>query len=289
MVRSPLTRKAVTLLAFLLGTSVFGSSLCMAGDGKLLAAAGLTQLEGSGGGGIVPWATLSGYDTEDETAASAFFTEVDVDDYRLQSKGVALSWNDRVELSFARQRFTLKTLSADIHQNIVALKTRLYGDVIYSRWPQIALGVQHKQLLDGDIAKALGAENNQSGNDLYLAATKVQLGALSGYNLVWNITARATQANQTGLLGYGGENNKNYQLVFEGSAGILLSPSLAVGIEYRQKPDNLNIEEQDWQDVFITYIPDKRVNFTLAYADLGDVAAAGKQQGVYLSMTGYIW
>ena len=61
----------------------------LAGQGKLLETAGLTQVEGSGGGGIVPWATISGYDSRDETSASVFNTLVFLDDYRLHSWGEA--------------------------------------------------------------------------------------------------------------------------------------------------------------------------------------------------------
>lgn len=58
-----------------------------AGDGKIIATAGLTQVEGSAGGGLVPWATLSGYDTRDQISVGAFNTQVNVDDFRLQSVG----------------------------------------------------------------------------------------------------------------------------------------------------------------------------------------------------------
>ena len=40
-------------------------TIALAGEGKLIGTAGLNQIEGSGGGGIVPWATLAGYDSRD--------------------------------------------------------------------------------------------------------------------------------------------------------------------------------------------------------------------------------
>lgn len=258
-----------------------------AGEGKLIGTAGLIQLEGSGGGGIVPWATLAGYDSRDEYSFNAFSTMVNVDDYRLHAFGASVSIYDRVEISAARQDFSLKRLGGDISQNIIGVKARLYGDVIYSKWPQISLGIQHKTLQDSAIAFALGADDD-SGTDIYLAATKVHLGALRGYNVLWNLSARMTKANQLGLLGFGAADDDSYDLMLEGSLGVLLSRHLAVGIEYRQKPNNLGLGEEDWKDFFITYIPNKHFNVTVAWAELGSIAGASDQNGLYLSIGGQL-
>ena len=64
---------------------------------------------------------------------------------------------------------------------------------------------------------------------------------------------------------------------------------LAFGIEYRQKPDNLSFaREEDWNDVFIAWFPNKHINVTAAWADLGDIAGVKDQQGWYLSLTAYL-
>lgn len=262
----------------------------LAGDGKIIATAGLTQVEGSGGGGLVPWATLSGYDTREQVSVGAFSTNVNVDDYRLQVWGVNASFYDRVEVSLAQQTFDLSTLGGDIRQNILGVKARLYGDVIYSQWPQLAFGLQHKRLIDQNTtvspvtADVLGANKSEQGTDFYLAATKVHLGLMCGYNVVWNLALRATKANEMGLLGYGGTENKSYEVMTEASAGILFSENLAVGLEYRQKPDNLGLKEDDWKDAFISFIPNKNISLTLAWAELGAIAGAKDQNGWYLSM-----
>ncbi|WP_137169983.1 DUF3034 family protein [Marinomonas sp. FW-1] len=279
------------------GCVIFLASPSMAAEGKILATAGLSQLEGSGGGGLTPWATLAGYDSRDETAASFFMTDVNVSDYRLSSIGVATSFYDRVELSLAQQTFVLPaslitglSLSSEqIKQDVVGVKVRLYGDAVYSAYPQVSVGLQHKQLDSDFVASYLGAKDD-SGTDLYASATKVHLGAVAGYNLVWNVTARATKANEMGLLGFGGPDNNDYQIMMEGSVGVLLSPNWVVGMEYRQKPSNLSsVEEDNWTDVFVSYMPNKSVNITAAYVDLGTVATKKDQKGVYLSMTGYLW
>lgn len=260
-----------------------------ASDGKLIGTAGLNQIEGSGGGGIVPWATLAGYDSQEQISVNTFITQVDIDDYRLNVLGISASFYDRVEVSIAQHRFDLKTLGGEIKQDVYGLKYRIYGDVVYSRWPQVSIGFQHKKLDDGNIANALGAANSSNGTDIYLAATKIHLGALAGLNTVWSVTARATKANQLGLLGFGGINNNSYQIMAEASAGVLFSRHLAVGVEYRQKPDNLGLGEDDWIDIFVSYIPNKNLSFTLAWAKLGNIAGAKKQKGLYLSLNGQLW
>mgnify|MGYP003666076429 FL=1 len=131
----------------------------------------------------------------------------------------------------------------------------------------------------------VGAKDT-SGTDIYLAASKLHLGAIAGYNWFWNVTTRYSEANQLGLLGYGGANS-NEKLLFEGSTAIFLSREVAVGIEYRQKSNNLGLGEQDWQDVFVAWIPNKYVSVTAAYLDLGSIAGAKDQTGWYLSVTGY--
>ena len=42
--------------------------------GKLLATAGVSQLEGAGGGGLAPWALITGYGTRHGIGANAHFT-----------------------------------------------------------------------------------------------------------------------------------------------------------------------------------------------------------------------
>lgn len=264
--------------------AAFMSNVCFA-NGKLLATPGLIQVEGSGGGGLIPWAQLASYATEDEIAFSGSCSLTNVDDFELNSCGLQLNFYDRIEVSFARQEFDVDPLSTTISQNIIGAKIRLYGDVVYSALPQISLGIQHKTLLSDDVAFSLGASKN-SGSDVYLAVSKLHVGLVAGYNFLWNATLRYTEANELGLLGFGGEQG-NGSLQTEISAALLVSQHVAVGFEYRKKPDNLGLAETAWKDFFITWFPNKHLNFTLAYVDLGTIAALPDQQGSYASITGY--
>lgn len=44
--------------------------------GKLLATGGVSELEGAGGGGLTPWALISGYGTRDSYGANLHATTV---------------------------------------------------------------------------------------------------------------------------------------------------------------------------------------------------------------------
>lgn len=262
-----------------------------ADDGRLLATGGATMVEGSAGGGIVPWAVLAGYGTRDETGGTAFVTRVDSGDYALNSYGVAYTFRNRLELSLARQRFDLGELRRRLalpyealEQDIVGAKLRLGGDLVYTAMPQISLGVQHKRLRDDALPLAVGARDG-SGTDVYLSATKLWLDAAGGYPLLLNATLRSTRANQIGLLGFGGDRKDGRSLVFEGSAAVLLTPELALGVEYRDKPDNLGFAREDsWRDAFVAWFPNKRVAVVAAWADLGSIATLDRQRGGYLSV-----
>ncbi|WP_295947360.1 DUF3034 family protein [uncultured Xanthomonas sp.] len=281
--RSP--RRALLAAAALL------PGLACAGQGRLLATGGASSVEGSGGGGIVPWAALSGYGTRDQDGAVLFATHVDSGDYRLDVQGAALTLGNRLELSLARQRLDLGTLQRRLAlpwhalgQDVVGAKLRLGGDLIYGAAPQVALGVQYKRLRDGALPLAIGARADH-GTDIYISAAKLWLDAAGGYQLLVNGTLRATRANQTGLLGFGGDRGNTYRLVAEASVAVVLDPSWVLGLEYRQKPDNLGFAREDaWADAFVAWFPNKRVSVVGAWADLGDVATLRDQRGPYLSL-----
>jgi len=260
---------------------------------RLLATGGASTIEGSAGGGIVPMAVISGYGAQEEQSATAFASYVDTGDYQLEAIGGSWSWRNRLELSIAQQKLTHDSLTAalslptdSISQRIIAAKVRVAGDLIYTPLPQLSIAVQHKKNLDFLVPAAVGAKHD-SGTDINLSATKLILGGFFNRNLLLNGNLRYTKANQTGLVGFGGDKNNSYELLPELSAGVLVNRHWLVGTEYRQKPDNLSfIKEDDWQTVFVGWFPNKRIALVAAWVDLGEVATFKDQTGWYLSMQG---
>jgi hypothetical protein len=282
---------ATCALAALVATAGAARAEDMVNGGKLLLTQGVTTIEGSAGGGLATWAVITGYETRDGVGANAHETYVDVSDYTLQDFGASVGLWDRVELSYAREQFDTGSTGAKLglgrnftfDQDVYGAKLRLMGDAVYDQdtWmPQVAAGVQYKVNDKDAIVHAVGAKSS-SGADFYVAATKVLL----DQSLVLDATLRLTKANQTGLLGFGGDRNGGYSPEFEGSVGYLLTKQLVVGGEYRTKPDNLGFaKEDDWWDLFAAYALNKHLSVTLAYADLGDIATFKDQRGLYVSL-----
>jgi hypothetical protein len=104
-------------------------------------------------------------------------------------------------------------------------------------------------------------------------------------SLMLTTTVRFTKANQFGILGFGGDKHDGYKPQFEGSAAYLLNRNLAIGAEYRTKPDNLNLahEGNAW-DAFVAWAPAKHVSLTVAYVDLGNIVIRDNQRGWYASL-----
>lgn len=260
-------------------------------SGKLLATGGVSQVEGAGGGGLTPWALITGYGTSDGVGVNAHGTLVRTNDYELRTAGVAVGLFDRLELSYAHQWFDTRDVGAALgigqgytfEQDIFGAKLRLFGDAVYeqdSLLPQVAVGVQYKINNRGDLLSALGVGDDR-GIDYYLSATKLFLAE----SLMVNATLRYTKANQFGILGFGGDRSDDYSLQFEGSLAYLLDRHWVVGGEFRSKPDNLGFAaEDDSFDVFVAWFPSKNLSITAAYVDLGDIATFQDQRGLYLSL-----
>lgn len=260
--------------------------------GKLLLTNGVSSVEGAAGGGLTAWAVIAGNETRDGIGGKAHATLVALPDFDLESVGAAIGVKDRVELSYAHQSFDTRKAGIALGlgrgftfaQDIYGAKLRLIGDAVWDQdsWlPQIAVGVQHKRAIRAAVIGALGGR--ATGTDVYVAATKVILSR----SLLLNGTVRATKANQFGLLGFGGDQRDRYRPQLEASAGVMLSPRLILGGEYRSKPDNLGFaREQTAFDAFAVFAATRNVSLTAAYVDLGDIATVKRQRGAFFSMQG---
>ena len=289
-----------------------GATAAQADTGKLLLTGGVSSIDGAAGGGLTPWAVIGSNATDGEIGVSANLTAAKTQDYGLKTYGVAVGIQNRVEVSLARQDFDASpaialngiapfgvTPGQHINMDIVGVKVRVAGDAVLdsdSLMPQIAVGIEHKSVKPGSIGSVLSFLGTKtSGTDVYVSATKLFL----GQSLLVNGTLRYTNANQNGLLGFGsaapGKNSRS--LLPEISVAYLLSKNVAIGAEYRAKPNNLEalgraaglgggLQEQAWKDIFIAWAPNKNVSMTLAYVDLGRIIPGitrKKQTGVYLS------
>lgn len=284
---------AVALLVWGLASAAYAQSFLpeARSGGKLLLTGGVSTIEGSGGGGLATWAVITGYGEEDGIGANGHATYISLPDYEFRSAGVAAGLWDRVELSAARQEFDTGDAGAllglgqgfTFTQDVIGVKVRVTGDAVYDqdRWlPQIAVGAQYKSNDQGGVISAVGGRDDE-GVDFYVAASKLFLaeGVLVSGAVRW------TNANQTGLLGFGGDREQDRTAQFEGSVGWLVSRNLVIGAEYRTKPDNLSFAaEDDWYDVYAAYAINKHLSVTAAWAELGSIATLDDQRGLYISL-----
>ncbi len=264
----------------------------LGGQGKLLLTGGVGSIDGAAGGGLTPWAVTASHATQGELGATAHATRAVTQDYALSTYGAALGWDDRLELSLSQQAFDAGAAvpGTTLRLTIAGLKWRVAGDAVLDtdRWmPQVAVGAQFKQLHPGAAVGAVldSVQARRHGVDVYVSATKLLL----AQGLLLNGTLRATRANQNGLLGFGSTGHAGHRLQPEASVAWLLRKDLALGAEYRAKPDNLAFagaafREDDWKDVFIAWAPSKHLSVTLAYVDLGNVVGHARQHGGYLSV-----
>jgi DUF3034 family protein len=266
-------------------------------EGKLPLTAGFTDIDGAGGAGLVPWAIITGYGTEDSYGANAHYTLVSLNDFRLRSYGIAVGALDRVEASVTQDQFSATGTNLSgltVEQRIYGLKVRLTGDAVYDQdsWaPQTAVGVEYKRNSGiSDIPgvvdpRQLGAVSD-TGSDFYLSATKVYL----AQSLLLDVTLRYTNANEFGLVGFGGDLRRGRSVRFESSVAYLLARTLAVGAEFRDKPHNLSVDdERDAWDAFVAWTASRHVSVVAAFVSVGSILSpvthdTRDQNGAYLSL-----
>lgn len=282
--------------------ALLAAQAAVAADGKLLLTGGVSTVDGAAGGGLTPWAVTGSYAAQGQWGATAYATVVKTRDYALAGRGAAVAFGDRVEATLARQDFDTRDQLAPLglpgvhlEMDIAGLKLRLAGEAVLDSdtWvPQVAVGVLHKRTDTGALAPtltgALGARDR--GTEWYASATKLFLAP----GILVNATLRHTDANQGGLLGFGGAQGRGRRLHPELSLAWLANRRLAVGAEYRHKPDNLDrsvlgtgaLKEDAWADVFVAWTPNKHLSLTLAWVDLGHIVPAlqpRRQTGTYFS------
>ncbi|MEL5848453.1 MAG: DUF3034 family protein [Candidatus Igneacidithiobacillus chanchocoensis] len=213
------------------------------GMGRILGTGAVTAVDGAAGGGINPWAVISGYGTNQQIDGTAFYSHVLLNNYNMDAYGASVGIFNRVELSFARQSFSLgntgqvldnrilnvatggnpppygtPTSAAlklsgpaffgsnyQLNQDIVGMKVRLFGNILYDQnWWEPQVSVG-VDYHHNEMPKNLADTLHVTRNAMsyYLSATKVWLYGIFGLTTLANVNIQVTNANQQGLLGFG--------------------------------------------------------------------------------------
>ena len=297
--------------------------------GRLAATGGITDVDGSAGGGINPWAVIAGYGTDDQIGGTVAYTHVGLANYGLNDFAAAIGLYDRVELSYAHQQFNLGSTGAALDgaiagffnapvsalppqlqfgnnysfkQDVFGVKVRLLGNIVYDQntlVPEVSVGFHYRHNENGGTIRAIGARPN--GMDFYVAASKLFIDGLFGRYTFVDFTLDVTDANQDGLLGFGGlardgSYQRNYTVEPAVSVAQFITRRIAVGYEFRAMPQNQLVgynalgnavsKTDPWQDVFAAFFINKHLSLTAAYTRLGRIASVPHQNGFYISLTG---
>jgi hypothetical protein len=276
-------------------------------DGKVFLTGGVFTVDGGGGGGAVPWATITGYETRDGINGGVGFTYVQLPNYSLNFLGGSVGLFDRVELSYMNTKLTTnlsnvntvalaaslldldKNLGLDpngshLHMETYGLKVRLFGDAVYtsdSFLPQTALGAYYKVNTTDAFVRTLNADKAKD-YEIYAAFTKV----FFRYSTLINLTVRYTSANQTGLTGFGtcetGHTNcsdsKDFRMEF--SAAYLLQKNFAIGGEYQQHGNKQKGKSVDAGNLLSTDSSGSLLNGVVSNVVGGVVGATGLKQSL---------
>ena len=257
--------KSAAFVAAILASNITQAE--MFNTGKVLATGGVSMIDGAGGGGITPWATITGYATRDGINGNVHYTYAPLANYTLHSVGAAVGFWDRFELSYAHSTLTtsatfdtlglvldtaggltgslgipidtgIEPFNTTIEMDVIGAKVRVFGEAIYDSdnlIPQIAIGGFYKKNKNADLLTTLQAAKTKDW-EAYIAATKI----FFPINTLVNITARYTSANQTGLTGFGGPDGDDKEIRPEISLAYLLRKDTVIGIEWAKHGDNVS-------------------------------------------------
>ncbi|MEQ1439095.1 DUF3034 family protein [Fontimonas sp. SYSU GA230001] len=259
-------KRQAAAIAAALATALCSTSTWAGGydDGKVFLTGGVFTVDGAGGGGAVPWATISGYETRDGINGGVGFTYANLPALQLTVIGGAVGFFDRFELSYAQHDLSLNLSNLDtvalaaeaagldigtdpwnstIKMDVLGAKLRVLGDAVYTSdsWvPQVAIGGLWKKNSSEELMHTLGAAKSKDW-EAYVAATKV----FFRYSTLVNLTARYTAANEIGLTGFGscddsGNCQSKKKVRLEASVAHLVAKNTAIGFEYQQHGDNLD-------------------------------------------------
>lgn len=246
-------------------------------DGKVLATGGVSMTDGAGGGGIVPWATITGYGTRDGINGDVHYTYVALPNYTFNSIGAAVGLWDRVELSY-----TNDVLPTGSTFNTVGLVSSSVASTPAGSTPTSSSSSSSSSSSDTGIESwnttikmdVFGAKVRLFGEAIYDSDNLIPQIALGGFykknhnvallktlqaakskdweayvaatkiffpiNTLINVTLRYTAANEIGLTGFGGPDGDKKKVRPEASIAYLLNKGTAIGVEYQKHGRNLD-------------------------------------------------
>ena len=190
----------------------------------------------------------------------------------------ALTLNDLPDLVKDSTGLTIEDDVVYLHNFNARLALLKEGEFNQAWLPAVTAGIHYKynatiNNIDSDLngtLSSIGIEDND-GVDYTIYATKML--SFLPRPLLINAGLRSSEAAHTGLLGFTGER----ETLFEGNVVLFATDNLAIGAEYRQKPNNYQpidgiiAGEDDWWSIVAAYVVNENLTVSGGYFNLGDV------------------
>ena len=189
--------------------------------------------------------------------------------------GVADTLFKRLEVSYGYESINQANTDAK-HKNNVGAKLLLLPENAFNTefLPAISLGTIFKHTSN------VGSGVNASGQDYYLAATKLVTQLVRPVLLSAGVLS--TEGKATGVFGY----DKDRKATGFGNIDVILPWNLITGFEYKQGARYSDWKDANYWDAHLAWTPNKNLTLILAYVDAGDhksAAKVGLGNGVVLS------
>lgn len=302
MLRARGSHAKLMFVAAFVGLFVIGLCAVPAAEEEAKAQQGppfpLHSIEGVGGLPITPSAYLADPGPEGTVLSKPNVSAhtLWVGDKDLQV--VAATWTilRRIELGYAVNRLAVADLNKDVRaatggtmnvgtdhiwlHHLNARVNIIPENMCEKMWvPAVTAGVHYKynnniDEINRDLGDALETVgyNDNDGLDFTLTASKTITSLPRP--VLFSVGARASRASQFGLMGFGDD----YMVSFEGNVDVLVTDKLAIGAEFRDKPDvmgripDLVAEDDPWWDVHAAYFLSPKSSFYAVAGDAGGVA-----------------
>ena len=253
-------------------------------------------LEGVGGGGLVPGASLVNPPQKGKLIGKPAFSHWSIigGGNNIYTFGLAISFAERFELGyvlevndFHRLRHDIKRDSKGaldvkepwIYMSDIHFKTLLIRESEYI--PAFAITCEFKindtiQTINDNIGKALDpvGYDNDMGVDFDFSFSKT-LKDLFYYPCIINANLRLTRGHYLGLLGFGPDYKANGEL----SLAFMIHSKVVFGMEARQQNDKIkalplqgySMEEDTIWDTFVAFFPNRKLSIVVAFCRFGNI------------------
>jgi hypothetical protein len=283
---------------------VFMMTTMLLAAGTAWAGVPIFTIEGEGGGGLTPWAYLTNPPKDGAlfgkpaVGASYIFPT----NFQLSLYHINETIGDRLELGFTRTIYDTSQVTGQ-NGTLEAGVQEVVMDTWHAKVVLVSASVEFKDnkdiaLLNDRLggALALAGLDDDNGVDYVVSVTKLFKSTPLGMPVLCNLSGRYSEAYQTGYLGFVDDGN----FLPEISIAVLPESNVAVGFEYRWKPDEMDdisaavlgltgankvtLQEDDWADFFIAYFPTPGLSITGAIVNFGNLVDRKVNSGLYMNM-----